>query len=168
MIRKQDDLLGTLIHDVAHALRLDIDQRVKPFKLTRVKWLALGIIDDHPGITQAELANKLELGSAAVGRLVDRLVERDFVERSPDPDDRRAYQLEVKPNTKHLFAELDGISEEMRKSVLDGLSRHELDALNAGLSKVRDNLRKLTTTGTAAMIVIADNLAAASPQMAII
>ena len=73
MITKHDDLLGTLIHDVAHLLRLDIDRRLKDHNLTRVKWLALGIIANQPHLTQRELAEKMELGNAAVGRLVDRL-----------------------------------------------------------------------------------------------
>ncbi|HBJ42443.1 MAG TPA: MarR family transcriptional regulator, partial [Hyphomonas sp.] len=56
--------------------------------------MALGVIKKNPGLTQSELASELELGAAAVGRLIDRLEERDFIVRSPALDDRRAYTLD--------------------------------------------------------------------------
>lgn len=144
MIMKYDDLLGTLVHDVAHRLRLDIDRRVAPHNLTRIKWLALGIICHNPGLTQAELASELELGTAAVGRLVDRLVEREFVLRSPSPDDRRAYRLSLTPAAETLVQSLEVTANDMRKALLDGLSEQEISLLNRGLNKVKSNLQRVS------------------------
>ncbi len=153
MITKHDDLLGTLVHDVAHLLRLDIDRRVAPYNLTRTKWLALGIIHRNPGLTQAELASKLELGAAAVGRLVDRLEEREFVLRSQSPDDRRAYTLTLTPDALSLFHSLDEAASDLRSEILEGLSDREVSALNRGLNKLKSNLQRISAA-IAAMIPI--------------
>jgi len=142
MITKHDDLLGTLIHDVAHLLRLDIDRRVKAHNLTRIKWLALGVIHNRPEITQAELASELELGAAAVGRLVDRLGDRGFVIRSASSRDRRAHLLHLTPKAETLIVELDGTASALREETLAGLTDREISKLNSGLNRLKTNLQR--------------------------
>lgn len=141
MITKHDDLLGTLIHDVAHLLRLEIDQRVESKNLTRTKWLALGIIDANPGLSQSELAIELELGAAAVGRLVDRLVARNFVERRSTESDRRAYQLYLTRDARKLITKLDGVATQLRKDLLRGLDDEDVSCLTNGLQQLKKNLQ---------------------------
>jgi DNA-binding MarR family transcriptional regulator len=145
MITKHDDLLGTLIHDVAHLLRLDIDRRVKAHNLTRIKWLALGVIHNNPGLTQAELASELELGAAAVGRLVDRLRDRNFVVRSPSSLDRRAHLLHLTPVAEKLVSKLDGTAHALREEMLDGLSDRDISRLNTGLNRLKANLQRASS-----------------------
>lgn len=151
MITKHDDLLGTLVHDVAHLLRLDIDRRVAPFNLTRLKWLALGIIHRKPGLTQTEVAAELELGAAAVGRLIDRLEDRGFVLRSQSPDDRRAYLLSLTPAAEKLVHSLDGTASALRSELLEGLTEREVTSLNRGLSKLKANLQRVSAAIAAAV-----------------
>ena len=142
MITKQDDLLGTLIHDVAHLLRHEIDDRLRPYNLTRVKWLALGIIQNHDGLSQSELSEKLELGAASVGRLVDRLVKRGFVSRTQDPDDRRSYKLGITASANTLLAELDGVPDHLEREMLDDLSAKEVEDLTTGLTTLKAKLKE--------------------------
>ncbi len=141
MIKKDNDLLGSLLHDVAHLIRLEIDSRLEKYNLTRVKWLALGIIQKKGGLTQADLAAELELGSAAVGRLVDRLVDRAFIERKPAPNDRRAYQLFLKPGVEALLVELEATGDSIREKALEGVSKQETEFVSTVLAKIRKNLK---------------------------
>jgi MarR family transcriptional regulator, transcriptional regulator for hemolysin len=140
MITKHEDLLGTLVHDVAHLLRHDIDRRVKKHNLTRVKWLALGVIEHRPNITQKQLAAELELGAASVGRLVDRLDERGFIVRVPSPTDRRAYCLSLKPQASLILKDLRNVAEVMRKEALNSLNAAEVNSVNKALLKIKQNL----------------------------
>ena len=96
MIGKDDNSLGALLHDVAHLLRKKVDREVEPYNLTRAKWQALGVLDRKEGLTQTELAGELELGVATVGRLVERLEARGFIERRPDPIDARVKRLFIR------------------------------------------------------------------------
>lgn len=141
MITKQDDLLGTLIHDVAHLLRLDIDRRLMDHNLTRVKWLALGILQKRGALTQSELSERLELGAASVGRLVDRLEERGFVTREQDPEDRRSYRLMLTKTAISLLEDLEGTSASLREDTLKSLTETEVSSLNSGLLKLKKNLK---------------------------
>ena len=155
MITKHDDLLGTLIHDVAHLLRHDIDARLEPHNLTRVKWLALGIIDHKGPMTQSDLAAEMELGAASVGRLVDRLVERGFVTRSQHPEDRRSYRLSLSDSAVQLLQELDGTAAQLRQDTLHALSDTEVNTLNSGLLKLKNNLKARALAASAIVFLSA-------------
>lgn len=142
MIGKDNDLLGSLIHDVAHLLRLDIDERLKDHNLTRVKWLALGVVQDSPHISQADLAASMELGSATVGRLVDRLVERGFLVRENDPDDRRSYLLSLTPLATQTIKALNDVPAALRTDALRGLTKADTASLRHCLVQMKTNLKE--------------------------
>ncbi len=140
MIGKEDNSLGALLHDVAHLLRLVIDREVAPFNLTRAKWLALGILDRKEGLTQAELAEELELGNATVGRLVDRLEERGFVERRLDLVDRRMKRIFIRSSARPSLDELEDVAADVRKRAFKGLSRSDQRHLLGYLEIIKNNL----------------------------
>lgn len=141
MISKHDDLLGTLIHDVAHLLRLEIDRRVAVYNLTRTKWLAISVLRDRPGVSQSELAKRLELGAAATGKLIDRLADRGFVVRKADETDRRTNTLHLTVSAQELLANLETEAGNLRREILDGFSAEETSALQNGLLKLKDRLK---------------------------
>jgi MarR family transcriptional regulator for hemolysin len=140
MIRKRDDIVGSLFQDVAHLVRQRIDAELKPYGLTRLKWLAIGVLQDQRGLTQSELADWLELKPAATGRLVDRLVERGLVERRTDPDDRRAYQLFVTQKSDDLLENLVPTGDAIREHVLQDLDPQERAQLAKTLTKIKERL----------------------------
>lgn len=140
MIRKKDDVVGSLIHDVAHQLRLRIDEVLRPYELTRVSWMAIGIVDQNDRLTQSELAARLELGTAATGKLVDRLEERGLVQRHDDPDDRRANLLSVTPEARELLERLKTVGEGLREEVLQDLGEAERQRLQRSLQKIKARL----------------------------
>ena len=146
MIRKQDDIVGTLFQDIAHLIRQRIDAELKPHGLTRLKWLAIGILQDKPGLTQSDLANRLELKPAATGRLVDRLVERGLVERRADPDDRRAYRLFITKKSDRLLEDLVPTGDAIREDVLEDLDPNERAQLAKTLTKIKERLVALALT----------------------
>jgi DNA-binding MarR family transcriptional regulator len=154
MITKHDDLLGTLVHDVAHLLRHEIDRRLQPYNLTRAKWLALGIIANRPHLTQSELAVELELGNAAVGRLIDRLIGRGFIVREDNPDDRRAYRLVVTEEATELLKELEAIGSDLRSDLLAPFSEHNIKQLNSGLTKLKKQLKATSAAALSALMLM--------------
>ncbi|MGH7048549.1 MAG: MarR family winged helix-turn-helix transcriptional regulator [Stellaceae bacterium] len=65
--------------------------------MTRAQWVMLIWLDRHPGLSQKELAELLEVEPISVARLVDRLEARGLVERRTDPADRRVWRLHLSP-----------------------------------------------------------------------
>lgn len=67
------------------------------------------VVRCHPGITQAEVCQKLDLDKGAAARLSARLEEKGYLRREPDPGDGRRQLLfateraeELKSSKAHL------------------------------------------------------------------
>lgn len=140
MINKDENTIAILIHDVARQLRVLIDSKVEPFNLTRLKWQALGILDRKDGISQAELAERLDLDRSSVGRLLERMEVRGFIRRERDDADRRIVRVFIENDAKPLLEDLENISEEVKMQATEDLSKDEQDQLVNILLKMKSNL----------------------------
>lgn len=56
------------------------------------------------GMLTSILARRLRSAPPTVTRIVDGLVDRGFVERQPDPDDRRRWRLVIRPDGEEVVA----------------------------------------------------------------
>lgn len=149
MIRKQDDIVGSLFQDIAHLIRQRIDRELQPYGLTRLKWLAIGLIQSNTGLTQTELAQKLELKPAATGKLVDRLVERGLAERRPDEADRRIHRLILTRKSEDLLTRLEPVGNALREDILQDLGQGERKQLEATLKTLKRRLTRAAMAGAA-------------------
>jgi DNA-binding MarR family transcriptional regulator len=68
-----------------------------PHDLRPVEYTMLQLISENAGTSPARLAKALSVTKPNITMWVDRLVGRGLVERSPDPDDRRAQKLRPTP-----------------------------------------------------------------------
>ena len=69
--------------------------RAGDWDITMAQMRALMAVGYGPGCTMTELASKLGISVSAATGLVDRLVERDALERESDPHDRRVVRVRI-------------------------------------------------------------------------
>ena len=74
-------------------MRTYIDQCAREHGMTRAQWGVLARLERQEGMTQAEMAETLEIQPISLVRLIDRLCQHGLVERRPHPRDRRANRL---------------------------------------------------------------------------
>ena len=132
--------LGFLLADVSRLMRRRFDARAREIGLTRAQWRVLTQLRRREGINQTDLAEIMEIEPISLGRHIDRLVEKDFVERRADPRDRRAWRLYLKPEVQPVLDRLRAISNVNRKEVLQGIPAEESEALIDTLLKIKGNL----------------------------
>lgn len=83
--------LRTVVNRLAYVLRRPMaEQGVTPTRLT-----ALITLEKLGPMRPGDLAAKLNISAASVSRLTEALLEGGWVEREPDPDDRRACLLDL-------------------------------------------------------------------------
>jgi len=111
-----------LLHDVARIMRTRFDQRARARGMTRAQWVILARLSRQPGLSQNEMAAICEVEPITVGRLIDRLEARGFVERRADPDDRRIRRLHLLPAAQPIVDEISNYKNEMSAEVFGGLS----------------------------------------------
>lgn len=138
--------LGFVLADVSRLMRRRFDDRAREIGLTRAQWRVMAQLRRREGINQTALAEIMEIEPISLGRHIDRLVEKDFVERRADPRDRRAWRLYLKPEAQPVLDRLRAISTANRKEVLQGIPIEESEALIDTLLKIKGNLTALETS----------------------
>lgn len=132
--------LGFLLHDVARLLRRRFEQRAGESGLTRSQWQAVAYLAKHEGISQAGLADLLEIEPITLTRILDRLAEKGLVQRRPHPTDRRSWSLYLTEAARPLLQEMERIAETIRTEALQGVAPEHLEALSETLTRMKANL----------------------------
>lgn len=128
------------IGETAHALRKAFDRRASALGVTRAQWKVLFRLTRSPGLRQVELADILDIEPITLTRILDRLEEAGLVERQRDPEDRRAWRLQVTDKAKPLVERLKLLGSELVGEAFADIDRSELDQVRGVLARVRENV----------------------------
>ena len=83
------------------------------------------MVRHHPGITQAELCQKLDLDKGAAARLSARLEEKGYLRREPDPSDGRRQLLFAAERSEELRNSKAHMEETFYEWLTEPLSEEE-------------------------------------------
>lgn len=111
--------------------------------LTIDQWLILKTLHDNPNFTQREIAERVFKDHASITRIIDLLVNKGFLRRFPNPEDRRRYALELTPMGKGAQQQSIPIIMQNRATALEGLSADELATLRNLLQRITDNCQNI-------------------------
>lgn len=140
----EHDPLG-LLNDVARLMRTRFDQRARMRGMTRAQWGILVMLSRQPGLSQNEMAAISEVEPITVGRLIDRLEKRGFVERRPDPTDRRIRRLHLLPAAQPVLDEIARHREELYDAILSGIDSDQRERFVEALLQMKNNLNAEAT-----------------------
>ena len=84
-----EDCFSFLIAKAYQQVQIAARRRLEPFKITTVQYSLLNVLWEQDGQSGAELGARLKLDGATVTGMLDRLEHSKFIERKPDPKDRR-------------------------------------------------------------------------------
>ena len=135
-----DRSLGFLLNDVSRQMRNRFDRQARALGLTRAQWRVMMFLRRHEGARQNELAALLEVENVTLGRHIDRLEESGWVERRPDPTDRRAWRLFLAEKSMPMLDKLAVFLIETRETALYGFSSEERETLIETLIRMKTNL----------------------------
>jgi len=146
MAKTEDISFGYLLNDVTLLFRKHFDRRAVKFGLTRAQWRATKVLYHREGLRQTELAEFLEMEPIAVGRVIDRLQAAGFVERRPDPKDRRAWRLYTTDQARDVVGDMEEIAYGLRRDATVGIDYAEMEQAMAVLNRIKENLQALEIT----------------------
>lgn len=133
---------GYIIHDVARLLRRRFEQRAREagLPLTRSQCSVLVHVARDEGMSQATLAQLLDIEPITLVRLLDRLQAAGLIERCLDPRDRRVWRLHLTPAAQAVLEDIRRLSLAVREEAFAGLPAAEREALIDRLLHVKANL----------------------------
>jgi MarR family transcriptional regulator, organic hydroperoxide resistance regulator len=109
--------------------------------LTLPQFDVLATLWHGEGITQQELAERLLVTKGNVVGLIDRVSAAGWVERRPDPEDRRANRLYLTESGKGLLSRAFPSQATLVKKVFGILSEGELRLFHELLERLEDASR---------------------------
>ncbi len=124
-------------------LQTHVDRHARRYGTTRAQWSLLARLRREDNVTQTALARQLDLQPISLGRLVDSLEGRGFVERRPDVSDRRAYRLHLTDAGRTFVDRLDSVRQSIAEETLARLAPEEIAATRSVLDRIREQLLDL-------------------------
>jgi DNA-binding MarR family transcriptional regulator len=123
--------LRAALHELVGRFLADYERAANGHGLTLTQARALGFAACEP-LSQRRLAERFGCDPSNISVLVDRLVERELVERRPDPADGRV-KLIVATDAGRALAERCCQDREWLTTALDRLAPEQRDQLHAAL-----------------------------------
>ena len=137
------------IGETSHALRKAFDRMAVGLGVTRAQWKVLFSLTRQPGMRQVDLADKLDVEPITLCRIIDRLEESGLVERSKDPDDRRARLLHVTAQARPIVEKLRALASELAGEAFAGIDPGDVETTRRVLARVRENVGRSASTNRA-------------------
>lgn len=140
-----DPSFGLLIYEISRQMRKRLEQRAKGLGLTRAQWQALVKLKRSPDLSQAQLADMLDLEPITVSRLLDRMEEAGLIARRPHPTDRRIRLVSVTETARPILDEFRVLVDELHEEILGHLSPADRAGLIDQLTAIRTILAEPTS-----------------------
>jgi MarR family transcriptional regulator, transcriptional regulator for hemolysin len=129
-----------LIHDVHWALSKDLEKEAQVLGLSKAKWRVLAHLSRGDPVTQTDLAEKMGVEKAPLGRMLDKLEADGFIERRPSPEDRRAKLVLATPKIDNLAEEMLSLTSGVFEVALKDVKAKDLANLVKTLKTIQKNL----------------------------
>lgn len=127
------------VYSAAHAFNRSYKPLLDPYGLTYPQYLVLMALWEEDGRTVKALGGTLGLDSGTLSPLLKRLEASGHIRRARDRSDERQVRVTLTDKGRTLREAASGIRAEIGRAT--GCSSEALEALNAALQRLAENLK---------------------------
>lgn len=131
-------LIGYRLRRAWIGIRADLAETLKPFDLRMLTYTALVLIDGNPRLSQAQLADLMDVERPNLVAIIDELSKRGLVHRRRDVNDRRAYALELSAKGQTLCHEATDAVQRHEDRLFGSLTAADRRAISAALALIAE------------------------------
>ena len=142
---QQEQRLGATVHEINLMVARLFNRRVRDIGLTRAQWQIVYLLNGNDGLTQTEIAERLVMAKAPLGKIVDRLENDGWVQRRDDASDRRLKRVFITDSVPPLIEPVSELVDEISERAMRGISAGERRKLFALLSRIHGNLSEVVS-----------------------
>ncbi|RFU67524.1 MarR family transcriptional regulator [Peribacillus saganii] len=135
------DYISIDIHQTDLKLTSYIKNKLAPFNLAPEQNLILMLLWELDGLSQNDIAEKLDKDKTNIARMVLNLERKGFIKRTVSQHDRRSLKVNLTEKGRALGNKIIPITEEFNHLVTHGITEEELKELSRILKKMRENAR---------------------------
>ena len=130
-----------LLAQLGHHAAEKFGERIAALELTPPHAGILRAIAAAPGRSQQALSSQLGVLPSRIVAFVDELEDRGYVERRPNPDDRRQYALYLTPAGKELMQKFSRLAQQHERALTAALSESQRGQLRELLTAIAQQQR---------------------------
>ena len=146
MMNKFDsDFIGRWIGMSAHRMAHFITKAMHAnnFSITHEQLVILKIMSCNEGISQKELAEKLDRDKTSIARSINVLEKDHKVVRVNNMEDKRINSLYLTKDGKELLNEMQPIFEDLKNEIQKGFTDDEIENVVSFLKKITGRLTEM-------------------------
>lgn len=129
-------LLGYLVNRTRSVVLNQLEKELAPLNLTSAQFRVVVGVAHGLASTPAEFSQYLDYDSGAMKRLLDRIEEKGFIRRAPNPADGRSVVIELTAAGQVLYPQVMSTVSKVHERLLAGFSTNELAQFKTFLEKV--------------------------------
>jgi DNA-binding MarR family transcriptional regulator len=129
-------------------IRRAYDFRLADIGLNLSEACLLVYVVEHGPLTQTQVAQRIGMGRAPAGAIIDDLSQRGLLVRMPHETDRRVWLLEATSAGVELAARIADVDLRLRFELREGVSRAERQQLADTLLRLQSNLTRVLDAET--------------------
>lgn len=150
-LRPDPDALGFVLIDVARMLRSAFERRIATagLGLTPGEARALVHVAALEGSRQLDIAQRMGIEPMTLSTYLDRLQSLGFIERRPDPADRRAKLIFATPAADDVITNIRIEQIDLMQLVTSGIGEADLELVSDRLKRLRANLKAVEEDNSA-------------------
>lgn len=118
----------------------------KELSFPQVRVLGTVFMSQSGSVRVKDIAEELGITPGAVSQSVDHLVARGLLERSQDPNDRRAVCITLSGYGREIHSILNGAFDMLFTHLLLDIEEEKIEIFNEVLAKMRHNLEQEKTS----------------------
>ena len=102
------------------------ERRLSPFDLTPPQYFVFNALWMGDGITIGELGDRVSLDSSTLTGVIDRMEKAGYVERKPNPDDRRSALVFLTEKARELGPRILQFADELDATLRQPFSQKDM------------------------------------------
>ncbi len=142
-MEKLDEVLFYTLEKSMKVYRKFAQQQIinKGYDITIDQWLVLKTLHENQQLSQHEIAELVFKDFASITRIIELLVQKQYINRKINQADRRKFELEITEKGSQIIAAIYPIVIENRKQALAGLTNEEVNNLKVQLETIIANCK---------------------------
>jgi DNA-binding MarR family transcriptional regulator len=152
---------------IIRAVDLHSRQLLDQYGLTGPQLVVLQQVERLDGAPASALARVAHLSRPTVTGILDRLTSRGLVQRSPDPKDRRSYQVSITASGRQVLADAPSLLQDKFRQELASLEDWEQSMILSTLQRIATMMDAEAISAAPVLVTGPVSTADASPSDAI-
>ena len=115
------------------------------FALSITEWRIMAVLGEYPGASADEISVKTQIEKSLISRAIGQLLKRKLVLRKIAKDDKRRSHISHSETGYEEYAEIDPLSLQYEKALLDCLSEQEQAVLSDMIERLYSHAQAIET-----------------------